>query len=676
MITDTLPSFITIDTQQFDQQLENLLQKNLQCIDNLLTQTSFTWENLVHPLEELDNALEKFWSPLAHLHAVVNSPALRQCYQQCLPKLSTYETQIGQNSALYQAIKTLSLDALNPTQRKIIADKIRDFELSGVNLPTPAKKRFEAIETELADLSTQFENHVLDATQAFTYSISETEKNRLQGIPAHIQETARQLAHEKSYGGWILTLDIPCYVAVMMYAEDRSLRELFYQAYVTRASDQGPFAKQYDNTPVIDRIMALRQEQAQLLGYPHFAALSLTTKMAESCEEVTQFLEDLLERSYPQAREEMQAIRAFAEKNYELTDLKPWDTSWISEKIRLAEFNLSQEDLRPYFPEDSLLKGVFGLVQKLYGVNFIALETTSSQPLDLWHPDVKCFALQDADQQYRGYLYIDLYARNNKRGGAWMDSLQSRMRRSDGSIQCPIATLTCNFAKPQPNQVALFSHDEVLTFFHELGHCLHHLLTQVDYISASGIHGVEWDAVELPSQFFENFCWEKEVLANITRHHKTNEVLPDVLYQRLIDSKNFQTALAMIRQLEFSLFDFKLHEQYHPDSPDAVATILANVRKKTALLPILPFNRFQNSFSHIFAGGYAAGYYSYKWAEVLSSDAYARFEEEGVDNPQTGRDFLHAILEVGGSRKARDSFIAFRGRKPNIDALLRHSGIK
>lgn len=666
-----LPSFTQIDIQQFTQQLDDLLQRHLQSIDGLVTQSTFSWDNLVLPLDMLDNALEKFWSPFAHLHAVVNSPELRQCYQQCLPKLSAYETSIGQNSALYQAFKAISQETLNPIQKKILADKIRDFELSGVNLPAVEKKRFETIETKLSDLSSQFENHVLDATQAFTYRISATEESRLDGIPVHIKETAQQLAHEKSYDGWILTLDIPCYLAVMMYAEDRNLRETFYQAYVTRASDQGPFANQYDNGPVIDDIMALRQEQAQLLGYPHSAALSLATKMAESCDEVTNFLEDLLRRSYPQAQQEMQDVRTFAEKHYHITDLKPWDVAWISEKIRLAEFDLSQEDLRPYFPEDTLLNGVFALVKQLYGVDFTAIEG-----VDVWHPDVKCFALQDATQQPRGYVYIDLYARTNKRGGAWMDSLQSRMRLVDGTMQPPIATLTCNFTKPQPNQVATFSHDEVLTFFHELGHCLHHLLTQIDYLSASGIHGVEWDAVELPSQFFENFCWEKDVLTTITRHTKTNHVLPDSLYQRLLASKNFQTALAMVRQLEFSLFDFQLHAQFNNSTPDIVATILANVRKKTAILPALAFNRFQHSFSHIFAGGYAAGYYSYKWAEVLSSDAYARFEEEGIYNPSTGRDFLHTILEVGGSRKASDSFLAFRGRKPSIDALLRHSGIQ
>ena len=664
-----LPTFSELDLDTFPNRVDTLLKKNLKQISALLKNPLFCWENLISPLEDMDDAIEQLWSPVSHLHAVVNSPKLRKCYQACLPLFSAYESAIGQNSALYQAIKTIPQDNLDKTQHKIITDMLRDFELSGVALSKEDKKRFEAIQTRLSELSNQFENHLLDATQAYTLTI--TDEQRLKGLPEHALHTAQELAKEKNVSGWILTLEAPCFIAVVTYAEDRHLREELYYAYVTRASDQGPNANQYDNSLIIDEILSLRHEKAHLLGFANYAELSLATKMADSTDKVVDFLEDLLRRSRPQAQQEFEELKQFAVKNYAIHDVKPWDISFLSEKMRQAHFSLSQEELRPYFPEDTLINGLFTIVERLYGVRFVAMTN-----VDTWHKDVKCYQLVDEQQQARGYLYVDLFARPNKRGGAWMDSQRTRRRLGDNSIQLPIATLTCNFAKPAANQIATFSHDEVTTLFHELGHCLHHLLTRIDYLSAAGINGVEWDAVELPSQFFENWCWEKEALSVLTRHIKTNEPLPEVLYERLLASKNFQSAMAMIRQIEFSLFDFKLHLNYAPNQSNWVAALLAKIRKETSVVPIAEYNRFAHSFSHIFAGGYGAGYYSYKWAEVLSSDAYSRFEEEGIFNAHTGRDFLHAILEVGSSKKASEAFAAFRGRDARIDALLRHCGIK
>ena len=662
-----LPQFLNINLSTFPITLDALLKENLKQIDSIVKDNPHDWSHLITPLEDLNDVIEKYWSPMSHCHAVINSPARRECYQACLPKLSAYEAAVGQNSALYQAIKAIPQDSLDSTQQKIIADHCQDFELSGVALPADKKKRFESIQARLSELSNQFDNHLLDATQAFTLTI--TDEKSLQGLPAHALETAKALATEKNIHGWILTLEMPCYLAVMTYADDRHLRETIYQAYVTRASDQGPQAEQFDNTNVINEILSLRQEKAQLLGFANYAELSIATKMAESTNDVIHFLTDLLEKSRFQAEKEFQALKDYAATMHDLTDLKPWDMAYYSDKMCQAHYALSQEALRPYFPENTLMEGLFTVVKRLYGI-----QLTLMSDVEVWHPDVKCYQIIDEQKQCRGLLYVDLFARPNKRGGAWMDSLQGRRRLKGNLIQIPIATLTCNFAKPQANKMATFTHDDVLTLFHELGHCLHHLLTQVDYLSASGINAVEWDAVELPSQFFENFCWEKDVLQLITRHVETGESLPDALYDKLIASKNFQSAMGMLRQLEFSLFDFTLHQKYTGE-PNQVANILSGIRKKTALLPAMPYNRSQHSFAHIFAGGYAAGYYSYKWAEVLSSDAFARFEEEGIFNPTTGHDFLHCILEVGGSKKAQDAFIAFRGRKPQIDALLRHSGI-
>ncbi|ARG98630.1 M3 family metallopeptidase [Legionella micdadei] len=665
----SLPQFTSFNTEHFVEHLDKLLQTNLEQIEVMLREnTQFTWNNLMKPLEDMDDALERFWAPLSHLHAVVNSKKLRDCYQACLPKLSAYEAAIGHNHELYSAIKSLDKTVLNETQCKIVEDGIRDFELSGVALPTQKKQRFEEIQTRLSQLSNQFENNVLDATQAFSLHI--TDEKRLAGLPEHAVNTAYELAGEKGVSGWMLNLEFPCYLAVVTYAEDRALREEMYYAFATRASDQGPSAGKFDNTTLIDEMLDLRQEKAELLGFANYAELSLATKMADSTKQVLDFLHDLSGRSHHQAETEFQSLQEFAQREYGIDKIAPWDLAFLSEKKSQKEYAISQEELRPYFSLNKVMEGLFTVVNKLYGMN---MEEITG--VDTWHPDVKCYRVLDEDMQLRGYIYVDLFARQHKRGGAWMDSLQSRRKLADGDIQLPIATLTCNFAKPSAKKPAALSHDEVLTLFHEFGHCLHHVLTKVDYLNASGINGVEWDAVELPSQFFENWCWEHSAIQLLTQHVDSGEKLPDELFNKLVAAKNFQSAMAMMRQLEFALFDFRIHQEFKPGSSGLVAKILNEVRKETTVVPVAPYNRFQHSFTHIFSGGYAAGYYSYKWAEVLSSDAFSRFEEEGILNPKTGRDFLHLILEVGGSKKAADAYLQFRGRPATVDALLRHNGI-
>jgi oligopeptidase A len=658
-----------MNSANYPQQFSDLLTTQLKTIDTLLSQSlPFTWDNLMAPLEDMDDALERFWSPFSHLNGVMNSPALREAYQACLPKLTAYETAIGHNQRLYEAIQSIDANTLNATQKKIIADQILNFKLSGVALSAEKKHRFEMIETRLSELSNQFENHVLDATQAFTVTI--TDEKRLQGLPDHAVHAAKTLALEKEQSGWLISLEAPSFLAVMTYADDRALREEIYQAYVTRASDQGPLAAEFDNTPIMHEILMLRQEKALLLNFNNYAELSIATKMVEKTSEVLDFLNDLVEKGKAQAKAEYQALKTFAQDIMPNEALAPWDISYLSEKKRQAQYQISQEELRAFFPLPKVMSGLFYILKQLYG-----MQLQEVHDLETWHPEVQCYQVLDSHQHPRGYIYMDLFARQNKRGGAWMDSLQSRRKLANGEIQLPIATLTCNFAKPVANKPPTLSHDELTTLFHELGHCLHHVLTKVDYISASGIHGVEWDAVELPSQFFENWCWEQEALAQLAEHVDTHEPLPENLFVKLIAVKNFQSAMAMMRQLEFSLFDFCLHQVNHFPTASIFRDVLEKVRHKTAILPQVPYNRSQNSFTHIFAGGYAAGYYSYKWAEVLSSDAFSRFEEEGVFNSTTGAAFLHEILEVGSSCKAAAAFERFRGRKATVGALLRHNGI-
>ena len=663
-----LPQFSHIDVAGFKPHLEALLKHNLEQIEHLLQEnTHYTWDNLIYPLDDLADAFERLWSPFSHLHSVMDSEPLRECQSACLPLLSAYEAAVGHNKKLYEAIKSVDILNLNAVQKKILADSVRDFELSGVALAESDKKRLEAIQARLSDLSNQFENNILDATQAFTIHLQDD--SRIKNLPEHALDSAKELAEEKGLTGYVLTLEYPSFHAVMTYSEDRALREEMYQAYVTRASDQGPNATQFDNTALMNEMLALRQEKAKLLGFNNYAELSLATKMAESPKQVMRFMTDLVNKAHQQAKDEFSQLEEYAHQDHDILPVRPWDSAYLSEHRRKSLYSLSQEDLRPYFPQPKVMEGLFAIIQKLYGVSMQEL-----QGVDIWHKDVQCYAVVDQHNQVRGYVYSDLYSRPHKHGGAWMDSLQSRRKLEDGTIQLPIATLTCNFAKPTGTKPALLSHDEVTTLFHEMGHCLHHLLTQVDYLGASGINGVEWDAVELPSQFFENWCWDKEALNLLTAHVETGEPLPEALFDRIIAAKNFQSAMAMMRQLEFSLFDFRIHQEYDP-KPSFVSDTITDVRSKTSIIPIAPYNRFQHSFSHIFGGGYAAGYYSYSWAEVLSSDAFSRFEEEGVFNTKTGNDFLKCILEVGGSKNAADAYKEFRGRAATVDALLRHNGI-
>lgn len=667
---DLLPKFSGLDLQDYPQNLQKILDQHLASLDDLLSQSQhFDWSSLIGLLESFEDELEKYWSPLSHLHAVVNSKALRACYQACLPKLTAYEIAISHNQRLYEALTTIERSALNSTQLKILDDALQDFVLSGIALKSEEKKRFEQIQSRLSELGNLFENHLLDATQAFHLHVSE--ESRLKGIPEHAVAEAKKCAEEKEIKGWLFSLEYPSYNAVVSYAEDRALRQEMYRAFVTRASEVGPHAGEYDNTEIMNEMLKLRHEKAQLLGFQNYAELSLVTKMADNTATVLTFLNDLLDRARHQAEQEGQALQDFAKNHGMSFNIEPWDVSYLSNQKKQALFNLSDESLRPYFPLPKVLEGMKTILTHLYGIHFEPVTD-----IDVWHPDVTCYRICDEQGLVRGYIYFDLFARPHKRGGAWMDSCQSRRCLNHGEIQPPIAFLTCNFAKAQSGKIPTLSHDEVLTLFHEMGHCLHHVLTKVNYLSAAGINGVEWDAVELPSQFFENWCWSAETLNLLSAHVDTQEPLPTVLLDNLIAAKNFQSALAMLRQIEFSLFDFLIHLEFESQSSEFIAKTLANVRQKTAIFPIAPFNRFQHGFSHIFGGGYAAGYYSYKWAEVLSADAFSRFEEEGLLNAKTGRDFLHAILEVGSSQKASEAFMKFRGREARIDALLKDCGIQ
>lgn len=654
-----LPNFFDIDLENYNQQLNKMLDEYRKHIAELSKQPEPSWQSLMQPLEEIDDELNQFWSPVSHLHSVVNSEQLRKVYQDAIMALSKYSTELGQNEELYKAIK--SVEPQNEVQKKILEDELLGFKLSGVALATEKKKVFAELQTKLSELETKFENNLLDATNAWKKEIDDVAQ--LKGMPEHAINTAKALGQQK--GNYVLTLDYPCFNAVMTYAEDQQLRQEIYHAYVTRASELGPNANQYDNSELIKEILSLKHQKAQLLDFENYAELSLATKMAPSTKRVMQFLNELAENSYGQAKQEFKSLEEYANQQ-----LNPWDITYYSEKQKHQLYDVSQEELRAYFPQSKTIKGMFSIIAKLYGIHF-----EQKSEVKTWHPDVVYYELYNSDGTTRGGVYMDLYARENKRGGAWMADCISYRHKKDDSIQKPVAFLTCNFAPPSNNQEAYFSHDEVVTLFHEFGHCLHHLLTTVPYLSASGISGVEWDAVELPSQFFENFCWQKESLLPLTKHKETGETLPDELFEKLLRAKNFQSAMAMLRQLEFATFDFSIHQQYNPSSPEDVLTTLKKIREKISVIPTTDYNRFPNSFSHIFAGGYAAGYYSYKWAEVLSSDAFARFEEEGIFSETVGKDFLNEILCRGSSRKALESFIAFRGREPKTEALMRHSGI-
>ncbi len=667
-LTD-LPPFSRIKPEHVEPAIDRILADNRAEIERLLAATDeYNWDNLAAPLADLEDRLNRTWSPVSHMIAVVNSDALREAHNACLPKLSQYATELGQNARLYAAFQHVAQDAqLNTPQRRAIDNALRDFRLAGVDLPEEQKQRYMAIQQRLSTLTAKFSEHVLDATQAWEKHIES--EDTLAGLPPSAIAMARQTAEQKDLQGWLLTLEFPSYFAVMSYADDRGLREEIYHAYATRASDQGPHAGKFDNGPLMEEILALRHELANLLGFANYAERSLATKMAPSTDKVIAFLSDLADRSLGMAREELEELAAFARELHGIDVLQPWDITYYTEKLRQHRYALSQEDLKPYFPEPRVVSGLFEVVKRLYG-----LQIDELQDVDTWHPSVRVFEIRDRHDELRGRFYLDLYARENKRGGAWMDECISR-RATRSDVQLPVAYLTCNFTPPIGDDPALLTHNEVITLFHEFGHGLHHMLTQVDVMAVSGISGVPWDAVELPSQFLENWCWEREAVDLIAAHYQSGEPLPDALYSRMMAAKNFHAGMQMVRQLEFSLFDFRLHRDYDPALGARVQEILDAVRAEVAVIKPPEYHRFQHSFSHIFAGGYAAGYYSYKWAEVLSSDAFARFEETGIFNRDTGLAFLEAVLEQGGARDPMDLFVEFRGREPEIDALLRHSGI-
>jgi len=665
-----LPAFSRIKPEHVEPAIDELLAQNRSRIAELVEQTSRpTWKNLVEPIEIMEDRLSRAWSPVQHMNSVVNSDELRAAYNACLPKLSDYGTEMGQNEKLYAAYKAVADNdpSLDKVQRRVLDNALRDFHLAGVDLPPEKKQRYKEISQELSTLTSKFEENLLDATNAWSREISD--EKELVGLPESAMALAKQQAEQREKSGWLLTLDFPSYYPVITYADNRELRREVYEAYATRASDRGPHAGKYDNTEVMEKILALRHEAAQLLGFANYAERSLAKKMARSTDEVVGFLEDLARRSKAQAQCDLDEVRTFARERFDAAELEAWDIPYYSEKLRQQRYAITQEELKPYFPDSRVIAGMFTVVERLFSLNISEVDG-----VDTWHPDVRFFEIRDREGGLRGQFYLDLYARPKKRGGAWMDDCTTRFF-TEVLDQIPVAYLTCNFTPPVGGKPALLTHDEVETLFHEFGHGLHHMLTQIDFPAVAGIHGVEWDAVELPSQFMENFCWEREALDLIAGHYETGAPIPDDLYDRMTAAKNFQSAMQMVRQLEFSLFDFRLHREYDPARGGRVYEILNEVRDQVAVVRPPEWNRFPHGFSHIFAGGYAAGYYSYKWAEVLSADAFSLFEEKGVLSEDAGRSFLKNILEKGGSADAMELFVAFRGREPKIDALLRHSGI-
>ncbi len=668
---DGLPLFSGIKPEEIKPAIEKAIAHCKTTIDEVVASQDYSYANVVAKIEEADDRLGKMWSPVSHMNSVVSSDELRDAHDGCLPLLSEYGTWVGQHEGLYNAYIALKdseeFAELDEQRQKLITNTIRDFTLSGVALPTDQKKRFAEIQARLSELSSTFSNNVMDATMGWSKHV--TDEGELSGLPESALAAAAQAAHQKDLQGWLFTLDIPSYLPVMMYADNAALREEMYRAYTTRASEQGPNAGKWDNTGIIQETLALRTEIAKMLDFSSYAERSIATKMAQSTDQVVGFLEDLAAKSRPQAQQELEEVKAFAETRFNVTELNAWDLPYYSEKLKQEKYTISDEMLRPYFPEDKVLHGLFRVVHQLYGLKIV------EQPgVDVWHDDVRYFTITDDADALRGSFYLDLYARSKKRGGAWMDECRVRRIKEDGEVQLPVAYLTCNFNGPVGDKPALFTHDEVVTMFHEFGHGIHHMLTKMSVAGVSGINGVPWDAVELPSQFLENWCWEEEALNFISGHYKTGEPLPNDLLDKMLAARDYHSAMQMVRQLEFSLFDFQMHQQ--DGATVDVQAVLNGVREQVAVVIPPEFNRFQHSFGHIFAGGYAAGYYSYKWAEVLSADAFSKFEEDGIFNRDTGKSFLENILEMGGSREPMELFVAFRGREPKVDALLRHSGIR
>ncbi|MBY5942976.1 oligopeptidase A [Halomonas sp. DP5N14-9] len=670
----TLPPFGEIRPEHVAPAVDTLLEELREGVEKLVAEAERdtpSWDSLAAPLEEMSDRLAQAWSPVSHLNSTMSTPELREAHDGCLEKLSAYSTWIGQHEGLFRAWQALkdspAFAELDEARQRSVDNALRDFRLAGVDLPADKKQRSAEIRTRLSSLSSTFSNQLLDATQAWALELDDD--SRLAGLPQSALDTLAANAEAKGNKGYRITLDFPSFFPVLSYAEDRELRREVYTAFVTRASEKGPNAGEYDNAPIMEETLALRREMAELLGFSSYADYSLATKMADSPSEVIGFLDDLARRALPQGQQEFSELEAFARDELGLEELAPWDVGYASEKLREARYAISQEQLRPYFPAPKAVAGLFSVVERLYGVQ---VEQDPDAPS--YHEDVSFYRVLENGQPIAGF-YLDLYAREGKRGGAWMD--ECRVRRRHGvELQLPVAYLTCNFTRPVGDKPALLTHDEVTTLFHEFGHGLHHMLTRQEVADVSGINGVAWDAVELPSQFMENFCWEREGLDLISGHVDTGEPLPDELFDKLTAAKNFQSAMGMLRQVELSLFDFRLHLEPAAPSAADIQALLDDVRAKVSVVPRVEFNRFQNSFGHIFAGGYAAGYYSYKWAEVLSADAWSAFEEAGTFDAETGTRFRREILEQGGARDAAELFKAFRGREPSIEPLLRHSGIR
>jgi oligopeptidase A len=663
-----LPRFAEFEPGHVTPAVEHLLAENRAVVERAAADgREPTWRDFVQPMEDANERLHRAWGVVGHLNAVMNSPELREAYNGNLPAVTQYYTELGQHEGLYAKFKALRAGAafpgLAPAQKKIVENELRDFRLGGAELPAPGKKRYQEISERLSQLSSRFSDNLLDATNAWSHY---AEASEIAGIPEDVLAAARAAAQADGKAGWKFTLHAPSYLPVMQYADHRPLRERIYHAYVTRASEFGK--PEWDNTPLIVEILKLRREVARLLGYESYAEYSLEPKMAESPRQVLDFLEQLASRARPYAVRDLEEVTAFAREELNLQQLEAWDMAYASEKLRAQRYSFSDQEVKQYFPETRVLPGMFKLVETLYGLK---IEPAAAP---VWHPDVRFYSIRDRAGELVGQFYADLYARPSKRGGAWMDETLAR-RLKDGRVQKPVAYLNCNFSPPVGGKPALFTHEEVNTLFHEFGHGLHHLLTRVDYLGVSGINGVEWDAVELPSQFMENFCWEWEVLAPMTAHVDTRAPLPRQLFDRMLAAKNFQSGMQTVRQLEFALFDLHLHHDHDPEGPKSALDLLDEVRARVAVVRPPAYNRFPHNFSHIFSGGYAAGYYSYKWAEVLSADAYSLFEENGVLDPATGQRFWKEVLAMGGSRPALESFVAFRGREPKIDALLRHNGM-
>ena len=664
-----LPKFDQIKAEHVEPAIDHLLEAGRICVEELATSTDApTWANFAKPLEDMEERLSRAWSQVGHMNAVVNSPELREAYNASLPKLTDFYSDLGQDERLYAKFRALKnsteFDTLNTAQQKIVENELLGFRLGGAELAEAKKARFKAIQESLSKITTKFEENLMDTVNDFAHFVENI--NELKGVPEDTLQAAQEAASADGKTGYKFTLHFPSYMPVLQYCENRELRELLYRAYATRASEFGK--ADWDNTPLISEILKLRQESANLLSYKNYAEMSLATKMADAPIEVISFLDNLAQRAKPFAKSDMQELTEYASK-LGITDLQAWDVAFVSEKLREEKYAFSDQEVKQYFPETQVLAGLFKVVETIFGVH------VKKSQAPVWHADAAFYEISDKQGKAIGQFYLDLYARNNKRGGAWMDEAITRRKHGVDNIVNPVAYLTCNFSAPVGDKPALFTHDEVITMFHEFGHGLHHMLTQVDDYGVSGIKGVEWDAVELPSQFMENFCWEWDVIRHMTKHVETGASLPRTLFDKMIAAKNFQAGMQTVRQIEFSLFDMRLHGEFDPNGKLTALDLIEQVRDEVAVVRPPKWNRFPNGFSHIFAGGYAAGYYSYKWAEVLSADAYSMFEENGVLCAETGQRFWHEILAKGGSRPALESFVAFRGRAPDIEALLRHNGM-